>query len=89
MFYVYVLFCADHKLYIGFSEDLKRRIDEHQKGRVISTKHRRPLQLIYYECYCNGQDAKAREVYLKSGGGHREFKKQNKNELKRLGYQCL
>ncbi len=70
MYYVYVLFCGDKKLYIGYSQNLKQRIETHQSGGARSTKHRQPVRLIYYECYVNASDAKAREVFLKSGGGH-------------------
>ena len=52
MYYVYVLESKkDRKHYIGFTEDLNRRIIEHTKGEVESTKKRRPLELVYYEAY--------------------------------------
>jgi len=48
-YYVYVLLSdKDNKFYTGFTNNLKRRFEEHQKGRVKSTKNRRPLKLIYY-----------------------------------------
>ncbi len=50
MFYTYVLrSIKDQKLYIGFTPDLKKRLIDHQKGKVDSTKSRSPLKLIYYE----------------------------------------
>lgn len=73
-FYVYVLFSLfDQKLYIGYSNNLKRRLQEHARGDVVSTKHRRPFKLVYYECFFNKQDAEAREKYLKSGYGHEQL----------------
>jgi putative endonuclease len=76
MYFVYVLFSEkDRKLYIGYSSDLKQRIIAHQKGYVSATKKRRPLTLIYYEAYINKKDVKGREVFLKSGSGHRFLKK--------------
>lgn len=89
MYFIYVLFCSDRKLYIGYSTNLKQRLKTHQHKEVSSTKHRGPVTLLYYECYRNKRDAKAREVYLKSGAGHREFKRQHQHELKRLGYKHL
>ncbi len=72
MFYTYVLLSENDKnFYIGFTKDLKKRFDEHQKGLVISTSHRRPLSLIYYEACLNEDDAIKREKYFKSGFGRR------------------
>lgn len=76
-YYVYVLFSEhDKRLYIGYTEDVKRRFDEHQSGQVQATQYRRPLKLIYFENYCEQQDALGREKFLKSGSGHRYLKKQ-------------
>lgn len=72
MFYTYVLLSENDKtFYIGFTKDLKKRLDEHQKGSVVSTAHRRPLRLIYYEACLNESDAIKREKYFKSGFGRR------------------
>lgn len=50
MFYVYVLrSLKDGKLYTGFTEDLRRRIEKHNRGQEPSTKHRAPFELVYYE----------------------------------------
>ena len=66
MYYVYLLKSKkDNKLYIGFTNDLERRILEHNQGLNFSTKHRRPLSLIYYEAYGSSKDAKNRENKLK------------------------
>ena len=68
MFYVYVLkSLKDNKLYIGYSNNLKRRFSEHQNGLVPSTKPRRPFTLVYYEAYLSERDAKGREFRLKKG----------------------
>ena len=77
MFFVYVLYSfKDNKLYIGYTTNIERRVAEHLLGKVISTKHRLPLQLIYYESYVEKQDAKGREKFLKGGSGHKYLKKQ-------------
>ena len=60
--------------YTGYTNDLKRRFQEHNKGLVYSTRKRRPLKVIYYEACANEQDAKMREQYLKSGVGKRYIK---------------
>ncbi|MDB4792725.1 GIY-YIG nuclease family protein [bacterium] len=67
---------SNHGLYIGMSGDLKRRFGEHQSGEGRSTKNRRPWKLICYEAYLQREDAKGREIFLKSGGGRRFLDKQ-------------
>jgi putative endonuclease len=70
MFYTYVLKSKkDDFIYIGFSYDLKKRLVEHNKGLVESTKNRRPFKLVYYEACCNKDKAIAREKTLKTGFG--------------------
>lgn len=69
MFYVYVLRSKkDKQLYIGYTNDLKRRIEEHNSGKNTSTKYRRPFELIYYEAYKLKEDAEHREDMLKLFG---------------------
>jgi len=66
MFYVYVLkSLKDNKRYIGFTENLQRRLFEHNNGLVKSTKNRRPLELIYHEEFVSKKDALLREKFLK------------------------
>ena len=77
MFYVYVLKSSqDEELYIGSTNDLKRRVREHQNGESFSTKLRRPFELIYYEAYKNEHDARIREQALKLRGNARRFLKE-------------
>ncbi|MFC1841430.1 GIY-YIG nuclease family protein, partial [Thermodesulfobacteriota bacterium] len=50
MYYTYVLHSElDGNFYVGYTKDLKLRFEQHNKGKVESTKDRRPLKLIYYE----------------------------------------
>ena len=84
MYYVYLLQSqVDHEWYIGYTNDLRRRLIEHNRGDTVSLVQRRPLHLIYYEAYLNKQDAIGRERFLKSGSGHRFLKKQLANFLKK------
>ena len=70
MFYVYVLHSEkDGKLYTGYTADLELRFEQHQKGQVQSTKHRRPFKLIYFEACLVQEDALKREKYLKTHYG--------------------
>ncbi|KKQ42198.1 MAG: GIY-YIG catalytic domain protein [Microgenomates group bacterium GW2011_GWC1_37_8] len=80
-YYVYILLGSDSKLYIGYTTNLKKRLQVHAKGKVTSTKRRRYLKLIHYEYFINRIDAKSREVFLKSGAGHNQLRKFLKNTL--------
>ena len=82
MYYTYVLLSGkDGGLYVGFTENLKRRIVEHNNGMVVSTAKRRPLELIYYEACTNKHDAVKREKYFKSGFGRRFLNNRLQNHL--------
>jgi putative endonuclease len=62
LFYVYILKSQkDGNLYIGSTDNLERRINEHNKGLVFSTSWRIPFELIYYEAYKSESDARYRE----------------------------
>ena len=66
MFYVYVLKSKkDNQCYLGSTNDLRRRVQQHNDGAVVSTRPRRPLALVYYEAYRAERDARMREVSLK------------------------
>ncbi|PIP67911.1 MAG: excinuclease ABC subunit C [Candidatus Omnitrophica bacterium CG22_combo_CG10-13_8_21_14_all_43_16] len=66
MFYIYLLRSKkDKNLYTGSTNNLERRIKEHNSGLVPSTKLRRPFDLIYYEGYRSERDARKREQNLK------------------------
>jgi putative endonuclease len=67
LYYVYIIECSDHSYYVGVTNDLERRIWEHQEGIDLKsyTFPRRPVQLRYSETYSNILDAIAREKQLK------------------------
>jgi len=74
-YYVYVLKSgADGQLYTGYTQDLRKRLLEHEKGLVCSTANRLPVELIYYEACPTQSDATRREKYLKSAWGKRYIK---------------
>jgi len=80
MYYSYVLYSKkDKKLYVGYTQNLKLRFEQHCKGQVESTKNRRPLKLIYYEACLNQQDATKREKYFKTHYGRMFIKKRLKS----------
>jgi putative endonuclease len=75
MHYVYALKSeVDGRSYTGCTGDLRERFQQHNDGKIPSTKDRRPLVLIYYEACLNEQDACRREKYLKTTYGKRYIK---------------
>ncbi len=75
MFYTYVLRSQqDNDLYVGWTDNLKRRVEQHNKGLVIATRNRRPFILEYYEACKDKEKAIAREKYFKTGFGRRYLK---------------
>lgn len=69
-YYVYVLQSLTKGfLYVGFTEDLKRRFRKHNNKEELSTKHYAPFELIHYEAYKNIKDGKRREGYFKTTKG--------------------
>lgn len=85
-YFVYILYSLkDKKLYVGCTQNVERRKNNHDKGLVFSTKNRRPLTLIYTEEFSDKGDAFQRERFLKSLWGAREKKKILKNFLANNG----
>lgn len=74
-YYVYILQnMKTQGIYIGYTADLKKRLEEHNRGLNFSTKSYLPWHIIHYEAYRNIQDAKRREKYLKTNQGARTLK---------------
>ena len=76
MYHVYILQSTkDKSLYIGYTTNLKARFKKHNNKEVLSTKHKTPWKLLFFEAFTNRFDAKNREVYLKSGWGRKSLNK--------------
>jgi len=67
MWYVYILTCSDNTPYTGCTEDIERRIIEHNSGKVHYTSTRRPVRLKTYFAFDDKVKAFRFEKYLKSG----------------------
>lgn len=86
MFYTYVLQSQKSgNFYIGYTGDLRKRFKEHSENKIGYTKGRGPYRLIYYEACLNEDDARSRELYLKTGKGKRYLKYRLKRFLFRTG----
>ncbi|MDO8514737.1 MAG: GIY-YIG nuclease family protein [bacterium] len=81
MHYTYVLRSkVDGKWYTGCTNDLRKRLRQHNGGQMVATAKRHPFELMYYEACREQSDAYTREKYLKTGMGKRYIK----NRLKRF-----
>lgn len=80
MHYVYIIQNDKGTWYTGSTSNLRKRLREHNEGRSTWTKGKGSWRVIYYEGCLNEQDARSRELYLKSGVGKRYLK----NRLKRF-----
>ena len=74
-YYVYLLKCQNGEPYTGCTDNLKERIERHQKGYVPATKDRLSVKLISYFAFSNKYTAFSFEKYLKSGSGRAFIKK--------------
>lgn len=66
MNYTYILQCKDGSLYTGWTNNLEKRIEDHNAGRGAKyTKPRRPVELVYYETFTTKEEAMSREYAIK------------------------
>ena len=80
MFFVYVLRNSQGRLYVGFTQDLERRVRQHQDDEGGWTKGKGPWELVHHEGFSERTEALKRERNLKRG-------KQNQDLRKRFGAQ--
>jgi putative endonuclease len=84
MYYVYFLFLSNKDIYKGSCGNVEKRLNEHELGKVESTKNYRPLKLIGFEGYELKSDAQRREKFLKTTEGRRLLKQQYKDIIQKL-----
>ena len=66
MYQVYILKSKKDKcFYVGYTNDVQRRLQEHNKGLVKYTQRHKPWDLVYYESFATIEDARLRESSLK------------------------
>ena len=77
MYYVYAIKSLKKDwLYVGITDSLERRLNQHNKGQNRSTKPYAPFKLVYFEKATDRQSARVREKYLKTASGKRWLKHQ-------------
>jgi predicted GIY-YIG superfamily endonuclease len=75
IWYVYFLQLKNGDVYVGSTNDLRRRFESHERGQVTSTKNYLPLSLKSYVAVEDEPTARALEIYFKSGSGKAFAKK--------------
>lgn len=84
MYYVYILrSLKDNGLYIGYTNDLKKRIQRHNRGESSATINRLPFKLIYYQAFISQKDALETEKYLKTTRGWERIHRMLEDTLQR------
>ncbi|TSA46442.1 GIY-YIG nuclease family protein [bacterium] len=83
MYFVYVLKSIGRNyIYVGLTNDLERRISQHQKGKETTTAPYRPFSTLFTETFENRPEARKREKYLKSGIGKEWIKREYRDKIK-------
>jgi len=79
MYVVYIVRCSDSSLYVGITNNLRKRLVEHNQGRTPFTKNRRPIKLVHQERFNSRKEAAKREKEIK--GWRREKKEESFREI--------
>jgi len=89
VFYVYAIRCIDDSIYIGHTDNLARRWEEHLAGQGADwTKQHKPIQIVRYEEYTSRQEASDREKWLKTGYGRKWIKREiEAGRTRQVGYE--
>jgi len=75
MFYVYILINETNTgTYTGVTDDIKRRLKEHNLGKVKSSNPYRPYKVIHMETFATLKEARQKEKFYKSTTGRRKLK---------------
>ena len=75
-YWVYVIRCNDESFYIGQTDNLVRRYEDHCSGKVEWTSTHKPIELIHWEEFKTREEAVAREQELKTGFGRKWLKRE-------------
>jgi predicted GIY-YIG superfamily endonuclease len=65
-FFTYILRCSDRSYYVGHTDEIERRLAEHETGATSGyTAARRPVQLVWFQEFLTREEAKAAEAQIK------------------------
>jgi putative endonuclease len=75
MIFVYAIYSLkDRRIYVGQTENIEKRLKEHNSGQTVSIKPYIPWKLFYQETCENRVEARKREIFLKNGSGKEKLK---------------
>ncbi len=78
MFFTYILKSEkDYKYYFGSTDNIERRLSEHNNGKVASMKNRRPFKLHYSETFNTRKEAIRKELFFKKRLGYKWLKERD------------
>ena len=74
-YFVYILKSIEHdKTYVGITNNLERRLSEHNDGKSIYTRKFKPWEIVYKEEVLDRKSAREKEKYFKTAAGRRKIK---------------
>ena len=75
MIFVYAIYSLkDGRIYVGQTQNIEKRLKEHNSGQTISIRPYIPWKLFYQEVFENRIEARKREIYFKNGSGKEKLK---------------
>ena len=74
MYIVYILQDKNGKTYKGMTNNISRRLSEHQRGKTKTTKNMKEIKIIFQEKHNTFEKARKREKYFKTAAGRRYLK---------------
>lgn len=74
-YFVYILEDDKGKKYKGMTNNLQRRLGEHERGKTKTTRGMKNLRVVHTERYSNLMEARKREIYFKTAAGRQFIKK--------------
>jgi putative endonuclease len=87
-FYVYILKCKDGEYYVGHTDNIERRISEHNLGLIEKcyTQRRRPVEIVFLQVFSTRDDAFHAERQIKGWSRKKKeaLMQDNWQEIKRL-----
>jgi putative endonuclease len=88
-YFVYVLELSNGKKYVGQTNNLQRRLEEHRSGRGRFTRKYKVIRLLYMEQHNSRSEAIKRERYLKSGQGRTWLKQKLMEQSASGGFSSI
>ena len=81
-FFTYMLRCADGSYYLGHTDDIERRVSQHEAGVVAGyAATRLPIRLVWFEEFPTREEAKAAELQMQSAIHYKQTHRDSKSGI--------